>query len=173
MKKWIILLLGIIISGILWLSPMKICEESMMLYIDISSEVEQAYQVFYSKDDNLIEEQSKRIKYSSVGKVEKLEIELPKETRVIRVDFGEQAGKHTISKFVLMYGKQVIFNSIYLKEYIVTENMISFYKWNKEELEISTNGSDSFLTLDLSTLNLEDRLKELDEVNRRSENIKK
>ncbi len=172
-KKWMMLLFGIIISGILWFFPLEMSKEFIRLHIDISSETEQIYQVFYSNNYNFTEEQSKMMDYNFTKKVEELEIELPRKTKVIRIDLGEQQGRHIISKFMLTYGERVIFNSISLEEYITIENMISSCQWNKEDIVIDTNGSDSFFVLDFSKLDLESKLEELDEINRKNENIRR
>ena len=177
MKKIIMVLLflfGVMINGILFFAPVENNQNSMTLSIDILAQLEQTYQVFYSTNGEFTESQSILKPYTNSGEVATLEFELPKETKIIRLDLGEVQDNHVISKFALLYDNGTVFDSLEeLDSLIVTKTMIASDNWGKEEVAITTNGTDSFFILDFSSMELEDKFQEMEESNRITTNAKK
>lgn len=176
MKKILIvimLLFGIAINGLILLLPVECSQTTMMLRLRIMAEESQSYQFFYTNEGVFTEEKSVRVDYTGMGNEELLEVVIPKETSILRFDFGEKAGKHMLLKFALVYADKEIFNSVEQAATLISEeHMISSANWG-EQAVIITSGTDGYVILDLSKAGLEEGMKEAERSFRLQENMKK
>lgn len=119
-------------------------KNDISIQIEMISDQDDEFQLFYSNSDDIIEENSVKIKYAANEKKEMTFI-IPKETKFIRLDVGNKSSNHiVIEKIQLLYGKNI--KKINVSEIYYGEiNMLDNLTIENEELHFQTTGTDAHI----------------------------
>ncbi|WP_459479434.1 ABC transporter permease [Clostridium saccharoperbutylacetonicum] len=149
-KKKFVKLIGLMF--IVFLSNVavfKYCDlesKNITLSYEVISDKQDSYQLFYGNDSSWKEEQSQKIDYTDINNKEKLEFTIPKSTKELRFDFGEQPGKTNISDVKLSYfGKEI---NLDLNQFLDKSNQNQIGETKQEEgaIDLLTTGTDPHIT---------------------------
>lgn len=157
--KVILLLMMIIISNILILKYCSLDNKNVTLSYKITSDKQDAYQVFYGSDTLWKEEQSQKVEYNKVNEEKLIKYSIPKETTMLRLDLGNQASHIKISDVKLSsFGKSV---DIDMNNMVASDekNQIEQCNLQDNSIMINTNGIDPYIVhaLDNSIINTLDK----------------
>lgn len=157
--KVILLLMMIIISNILILKYCSLDNKNVTLSYKITSDKQDAYQVFYRSDTLWKEEQSQKVEYNKVNEEKLIKYSIPKETTMLRLDLGNQASHIKISDVKLSsFGKSV---DIDMNNMVASDekNQIEQCNLQDNSIMINTNGIDPYIVhaLDNSIINTLDK----------------
>jgi len=149
--KLIMLILLVIVSNILVFKYCNMESNNIELSYNIISDKQDTYQVYYGSNTLWTEEQSETSNYKNVGKQETLKYIIPKNTKELRIDLGNQVLNMNISDIKLSYvGKSVALD---LSQILKVENEVQIGKIQKNEnsLDIETAGTDAYITYKLDS----------------------
>lgn len=149
--KVIILVLLVIISNILVFNYCNLEVKNITLSYKLISDKQDIYQVFYGSDNSWKEEQSQKVNYSAVKKQETLKYTIPSDTKILRLDFGNQISNLNISDIKLSYlGKSIDLdpNQMLNKN---NQTQIGKIQKNENSFDIEITGTDSYITYNLDS----------------------
>ena len=149
--KLVVLLLMIYASNFLIIRYCNLSNNNINISYNLTSDKQNVYQLFYGLDNNWNEEKSQKITYDNVNKKEVFKFTVPKNTKYIRFDFGEQPSEIIISSLkVTNYGKseEIKFDDLLS---LGSLNEISNYEKNDEFLKFETLGNDPNIEYELSS----------------------
>jgi teichoic acid transport system permease protein len=131
---------------------------NLTLKYDLSSNHIGTYQVFFTSDREFHQDDSISIGYMDVNNSTTMEYNLPKDVTKIRLDIGEMESKINLSNITLNYlwEKLEISQSLLSKDSLV--NNIESITSKNNQIEITTNGNDPFIIMDLSGVAIEQML---------------
>ena len=147
--KLIILILLVIVSNILVFKYCNLEDNNMTLSYNIVSDKQDTYQVYYGSNTAWTEEKSEKSNYKNIGKQETLKYIIPKDTKELRLDLGNQVLNMHISDIKLSYvGKSI---ELDLNQMLQIENQVQIGKIqeNENSLDIETAGTDAYITYKL------------------------
>lgn len=139
----------LIISNLLIFKYCNLQNESITLSYDLISDKADTYQVFYGSNTEWNEEQSKKITYNEIEKVKTLKFQIPKESKVVRLDLGNQKAKIQVRNLKLsLYNKAI---KIDTKEFYNknSQNQILNIENIDYGFKIDTSGDDPYLIYNL------------------------
>lgn len=123
------------------------------LVMNVKCGVEQLYQIYYSNRDykqNIwSEDASVTANYNKKNEINTMSFSFPQDTKYIRLDLGQVEAAHSISDVSISCLSESI--TLDLKEVSIGkyENMISSFEVRDGSYYIETEGTDSFLVLDV------------------------
>ena len=163
MKKLVIgliIILGILANYAVFCSEDKTAfKDDIIFTLQIEGAAAQDYQVFYSIEDGFSESASIMIHYEPSEGKKLLEFAIPSDSQKLRLDFGITAGEHMIEAPIFMYkGSELYASAEGLLASCEAQSMIESCTQNGEEIVLITNGEDSNMVFDLSSLTLEERV---------------
>lgn len=164
--KYTVVLFLIILYNVFIINYCNLKDSDINLTYKVKSDENAQYEVFYMLGTEWEIEDSQKINYNNAGGDEVLNYKIPKNTKVLRFDFGNKPSKIILSNIKLRY----YFKSIQLDEEIfldkVNYNQIKEVNKNHEKLEILTDGNDPYIVykLDDSTI-INDLMKHKDILN--------
>lgn len=148
-KKFVKLIVLIFIVFLSNVAVFKYCDlesKNITLSYEVISDKQDSYQLFYGNDSSWKEEQSQKIDYTDINNKEKLEFTIPKSTKELRFDFGEQPGKTNISDVKLSYfGKEINLDLNQLLDKS-NQNQIGETKQEEGAIDLLTTGTDPHIT---------------------------
>lgn len=143
--KLMILVLLVIISNILIFKYCNLEDKNITLSYKLISDKQDAYQVFYGSDTLWKEEQSQNVSYSNINKQETLKYIIPKDTKELRFDLGNQVANINISDIKLSYlGKSVELDSSQILD-ISNQSQIGIIENVENSFDIETTGTDAYI----------------------------
>lgn len=134
-------------------------KDSVSLQYTVKADQIDTYQTFYSNGENWDEQKSISIDYAVPGVEQELAYGLPKDTTVVRLDLGNQSGQILLSNISISY----LWNKIDIDNKVLTQPQeqanISNITDQGDAISIVTTGNDPYISMDLTTLDLESLFK--------------
>ena len=126
----------------------------LVLEYHLVAEQADTFQVFYGQDDKWNEQCSTKIDYIQANAEQKLIFTMPKDSNEIRIDLGNQKQDILLSNISIQY----LWNTIDISNKVLNDEVIynDIYSIRKVEdnIEITTNGSDPYISMSIKDLNL-------------------
>jgi teichoic acid transport system permease protein len=146
----------LLLNSLIFIIGNENVNKNIELNFMIKSDQEVTYQIFYSSNENIVEENSVKIKYNNIKNYEKINCSVPADSRYIRIDFGDISSKHSLSDIFVEYknNKMKIDNNIILNAEV--KNMITKVNVVDNEIIIETEGNDAFFLINMSNLHIGD-----------------
>lgn len=147
--KWLVVIVVAIIFNIIVFLNCNLNNANITLSYKLISSNKDVYQLFYDNDKQWKEEKSQTIPYIYENKKENLKFSIPKESRELRFDFGNQIEEIQISDLKLSYmGKNVTLDMEQLKD-VKNQTQIEYVIDNDKNLKIKTSGNDPYITYEI------------------------
>lgn len=143
--KVIALALLMIISNILVFMYCNLGDKNITLSYKLTSDKEDIYQLFYGIDNSWKEEQSEKLTYTDISKEQIFKFTIPKDTKQLRFDLGNQPANIKVSDIKLSYfGKSI---KLDLEQILDKNNQNQIGKIDqiKKSINIQTAGNDSYI----------------------------
>lgn len=156
--KLTILIIMVFITNILVLKYCNLVNNNLTISYKLVSDKSNVYQVFYYTDIDISEEKSQKVNYDMAGVEQELKFSIPKDTKQIRLDLGNQASNIEIHDVKLnSFGKDIEINTDSIV-YSENKNEIENCKIENSNIILKTNGGDPYiyLNLDKNSINLLD-----------------
>lgn len=152
----VFLMVAAILSNYLVIEKIQPDEnKSLMLEMTVNSDVKQTYQIYYSENlERWNELASASSEYKKADKDKKLQFSFPQNMKYIRIDFGMQPAKHVISDIAVKCESErmnIDLNKALMKE---SANMLTELENNENSISAKSEGTDPFIIMDISYLNL-------------------
>lgn len=133
-------------------------DDRIKLSFSLLSDKSDIYQVFYSETEEFSEDKSTIVEYSVPNKVETLSFDIPNNSKYIRIDFGNVDNILEVSDInieclnkKLPVDKNLVLNSN-------KKQGIKDIFWANGYIEITTEGGDPFIGINLDNINLSEFL---------------
>lgn len=144
----------LVILNVLILNHREPIKGSYQLNVDMVADKEQEIQVYYTANGVPSEELSQKQKYTKVGENQSLTFSVPYSCNQIRIDLGKKPGKFEISNLSLKYHKiQETFSELEKPEKLATQQITEIHE-NQGVFQITTDGEDPYMWLNLHTESL-------------------
>ncbi|MDR3593433.1 ABC transporter permease [Clostridium sp.] len=147
-KLTLLLAMVFIFNGLI-IKYCNLVNDNITLAYNVTSNKQDIYQVFYGTDVGISEEKSQKVSYENSGKDEQLKFTIPRDTKQIRLDLGNQSANIVISNVKLeSFGKSfdVNFESIINSE---NKNEVQDLVKQNDSIIVNTNGSDPYIYVNL------------------------
>ncbi|CAI3245665.1 ABC transporter permease [Clostridium sp.] len=149
--KLIILLFLIIVSNLLVFNYCNLESNNITLSYRLISDKQDTYQVFYGNNSSWVEEQSQKKIYTHANIQETLKYAIPKDTKVLRLDLGNQSSNINIYDIKLSYfGKNMAIDISKLLDNN-NQNEIEKIQDTGNGLNIETAGNDPYIIYNLDS----------------------
>lgn len=149
--KLIILLFLIIVSNLLVFNYCNLESNNITLSYRLISDKQDTYQVFYGNNSSWVEEQSQKNIYTHANIQETLKYAIPKDTKVLRLDLGNQSSNINIYDIKLSYfGKNMAIDISKLLDNN-NQNEIEKIQDTGNGLNIETAGNDPYIIYNLDS----------------------
>lgn len=126
--------------------------QQIEMTLEIDSNQEESYQVFYSETMNFTEENSIGSEVIEKNKTESISFEVPTNSKFLRIDLGGNPSDIKIKKLYFKYFKK---KNIDIENIDVSGiNMIQEIKQKNNMFEINTNGSDPYIIINIENYEL-------------------
>ena len=125
------------------------------LIFTVKSDKIETYQVFYSLDQNVTEEDSSKTEYTNINQEQTISCTVPGQSQYIRIDFGAESSKLSLKNIYIEYNNNKLMID---NKYIINakaQNMITSMKIIDDEVVIETDGNDSYCLIDITNLNID------------------
>ncbi|WP_252242318.1 ABC transporter permease [Clostridium sp. ZBS18] len=149
--KYAILLFLVVISNIVVFNYCNLDNRNITLSYKIISDKQDIYQVFYGNDTVWDEEQSQKVNYTNINKEETIKYTIPKDTKELRLDLGNQPSNVKICDIKLSSkGKSVEIDSTQLSDKN-NQNQITQLREESSYFDIKTEGNDPYIVYKLDS----------------------
>ncbi|WP_252254645.1 ABC transporter permease [Clostridium sp. ZBS12] len=149
--KYVILIFLVVISNIVVFNYCNLDNKNITLSYKIISDKQDIYQVFYGNDTVWNEEQSQKVNYTNINKEETIKYTIPKDTKELRLDLGNQPSNVKICDIKLSSkGKSVDIDSTQLSDKN-NQNQITQLKEESSYFDIKTEGNDPYIVYKLDS----------------------
>ncbi|MBN1046681.1 ABC transporter permease [Clostridium botulinum] len=149
--KYVILIFLVVISNIVVFNYCNLDNKNITLSYKIISDKQDIYQVFYGNDTVWNEEQSQKVNYTNINKEETIKYTIPKDTKELRLDLGNQPSNVKICDIKLSSkGKSVEIDSTQLSDKN-NQNQITQLKEESSYFDIKTEGNDPYIVYKLDS----------------------
>ncbi|MGN2368652.1 ABC transporter permease [Clostridium cagae] len=149
--KYVILIFLVVISNIVVFNYCNLDNKNITLSYKIISDKQDIYQVFYGNDTVWNEEQSQKVNYININKEETIKYTIPKDTKELRLDLGNQPSNVKICDIKLSSkGKSVEIDSNQLLDKN-NQNQITQLKEELGYFDIKTEGNDPYIVYKLDS----------------------
>ncbi|NFG41556.1 ABC transporter permease [Clostridium botulinum] len=149
--KYVILIFLVVISNIVVFNYCNLDNKNITLSYKIISDKQDIYQVFYGNDTVWNEEQSQKVNYTNINKEETIKYTIPKDTKELRLDLGNQPSNIKICDIKLSSkGKSVEIDSTQLSDKN-NQNQITQLKEESSYFDIKTEGNDPYIVYKLDS----------------------
>ena len=109
--KLAILIIMVFITNILILKYCNLVNNNLTISYKLVSDKANVYQVFYGTDIDISEEKSQKVNYDMASVEQELKFSIPKDTKQIRLDLGNQTSNIEIHDVKLnSFGKSIEVN---------------------------------------------------------------
>ncbi|MDB2158893.1 MULTISPECIES: ABC transporter permease [Clostridium] len=147
--KLTMLIIMVFITNILVLKYCNLVNNNLTISYKLVSDKSNVYQVFYYTDIDISEEKSQKVNYDMAGIEQELKFSIPKDTKQIRLDLGNQASNIEIHDVKLnSFGKDIEVNTDSIV-YSENKNEIENCKIENSNIILKTNGGDPYIYLNL------------------------
>lgn len=147
--KLTMLIIMLFITNILVLKYCNLVNNNLTISYKLVSDKSNVYQVFYYTDIDISEEKSQKVNYDMAGIEQELKFSIPKDTKQIRLDLGNQASNIEIHDVKLnSFGKDIEVNTDSIV-YSENKNEIENCKIENSNIILKTNGGDPYIYLNL------------------------
>ncbi|CDH92152.1 ABC transporter permease [Clostridium botulinum] len=149
--KYVILIFLVVISNIVVFNYCNLDNKNITLSYKIISDKQDIYQVFYGNDTVWNEEQSQKVNYRNINKEETIKYTIPKDTKELRLDLGNQPSNVKICNIKLSSkGKSVEIDSNQLLDKN-NQNQITQLKEELGYFDIKIEGNDPYIVYKLDS----------------------
>jgi len=144
--KLVILILLVIISNILIFKYCNLHDANITLSYKLISNKKDTYQLFYGMDKSWKEEQSQKLDYTDINSEKVLKFTIPKDSKELRFDLGNQPENIKIRDIKLSYFRKSI--DLDLSQMLDKNNQVQIIKIEKVNngLDVETTGNDPYIT---------------------------
>lgn len=143
--KFTIVIFFIFLINLLTIKYCNIKDRDLTLSYDLLSNKEDTYQLFYGNEFLMSEEHSEKKEYSGNNVPQTLKYIIPNDSKMIRIDLGNEPSKIVISNLKLLCGSQEVNLDLEQMLNINNQNEIGFIQQNENNLEINTIGNDPYI----------------------------
>jgi teichoic acid transport system permease protein len=137
-------------------------QDNPKLVLEVKTDRQEIFQIFYGNDLNFSEEFSMKEEYKELEKLQKLSFEVPLNNHNVRIDFGEKSSKILIGKVYFQYKNKRIDLPTDKILNADQKNMISSIDVISDGLEVTTNGNDPFIVFSIKDIDLNESIVDIE-----------